>query len=159
MNKEVESLRATLWRRLQEVRGSYEDTEKLKTLLEKWEEDFGPEHQDLVDEMIAEASGNYWREVSAREGKSVDDLIRTQWMPWTEGAFTIEKIPDGIQIYCTKCPMADAYKAIDRVDYGLRFHCAEDANIVTGYNPSIKFDRTKTLMEGDDCCNHRYTMK
>ena len=159
MNKEVESLRATLWRRLQEVRGSYEDTEKLKTLLEKWEEDFDPEHQDLVDEMIAEASGNYWREVSAREGKSVDDLIRTQWMPWTDGAFTIEKISDGIQIYCTKCPMADAYIEIDKVDYGLRFHCAEDANIVTGYNPSIKFDRTKTLMEGDDCCNHRYTMK
>ena len=58
MNKDVESLRATLWRRLQEIRGSYEDPEQLKTLLEQWEEDFGPEHQDLVDEMIAEASSN-----------------------------------------------------------------------------------------------------
>ena len=144
---------------MQEVRGCYKDTEQLKTLIVKWEVDFGPEHQQLVDEMIAEASSNYWREVSAREGKSVDDLIRTQWMPWTEGTFTIEKIPDGIQIYCTKCPMADAYKAIDRVDYGLRFQCAEDAQVVTGYNPSITVNRTKTLMEGDDCCDHRNTLK
>ncbi len=59
MNKDLKNLRATLWRRLQEIRGSYEDPEQLKTLLEQWEEDFGPEHQDLVDEMIAEASSNY----------------------------------------------------------------------------------------------------
>ena len=159
MSKDADNFRATLWKRLQEVRGCYKDPEQLKTLIEKWEVDFGPEHQQLVDEMIAEASSNYWREVSAREGKSVDDLIRTQWMPWTEGTFTIEKIPDGIQIFCTKCPMADAYKSIGRVDYGLRFHCAEDANVATAYNPSIKFERTKTLMEGDDCCDHRYTLK
>ena len=24
------------------------------------------------------------------------------------------------------------------------------------FNPAFKMERTKTLMEGDDCCNHRY---
>ena len=159
MSKKVDSSRATIWKRLQEVRTSYKDPEKLKPLIEKWEADFGPEHQDLVDEMIAEASRNYWREISSREGTSIDDLIHSQWKPWTEGEYKIEKISDGIQIYCTKCPMAEVFRSIGRVDLGVQFFCKEDAYIVEGYNPSIRFDRTKTLMEGDDCCDHRYTMK
>lgn len=159
MSKDGESIRATLWRRLQEIRGSYKDPEKLKSLLEQWEKDFGSEYQRLVDEMIATASSNYWCEISSREGTSVDDLIRMQWTTWTEGEFTTEKIPDGIQIYCTKCPMADAYKSIGREDYGLRFHCIEDFHAISGYNPSIHLERTKTLMDDDDCCNHRYTLK
>ncbi len=28
-----------------------------------------------------------------------------------------------------------------------------------GFNLGIKFRRTKTLMEGDDCCDHRYTVE
>jgi hypothetical protein len=55
--------------------------------------------------------------------------------------------------------MADTFKAIEKVDLGVQFFCNEDAFIVEGYNPAIKFHRTKTLMEGDDCCDHRYTMK
>ncbi len=159
MSKEGESFRSTLWKRLQELRSNYKDLEKIESLIEKWEKDYGPEHQVTVDEMIGSACKSYWSEISAREGTSIDDLIRTQWMPWTEGEFTVEKIPNGIQIYCTKCPMADAFWAIERVDLGVQFFCNEDAFIVEGYNPDIKFHRTKTLMEGDDCCDHRYTMK
>ncbi|MHA1951179.1 MAG: L-2-amino-thiazoline-4-carboxylic acid hydrolase [Candidatus Thorarchaeota archaeon] len=159
MSKEDDSPRTILWKRLQEVRGCYNNTEALKPLVEKWEQDFGPEHQDLVDEMIASACKNYWSEISAREGTSIDDLIRTQWMPWDEGEFRTEKVKDGIQTYVTKCPMADAFKSIGKVALGVQFFCNEDEHIVKGFNPSIQFHRTKTLMEGDDCCDHRYTLK
>jgi len=159
MNKDVENLRATLWRRLQEVRGSYEDSEQLKTLIEQWEEDFGPEHQDLVDELIGTASRNYWSDKSSREGKTLDDLVRTLWYTWDEGEYKIEKIHDGVQVYVTKCPMVDGFRSIGRADLGVQFFCNEDDHIVEGFNPSIRFTRTKTLMEGDDCCNHCYKMK
>ncbi len=148
-----------LWARLQEIRGSYNDTERLRDLLDKWEEDFGTKYQKIVDELIANAACQYWRSISAREGTTIDDLMRTQWEPWTEGEFTIEKTEDGVQIHCTKCPMADSYRAIGRVDYGVQFHCNEDEHIVAGYNPRIVFTRTKTLMEGDDCCDHRYSLR
>ncbi|MHA2026126.1 MAG: L-2-amino-thiazoline-4-carboxylic acid hydrolase [Candidatus Thorarchaeota archaeon] len=159
MNKDAESIRATLWQKLQEIRGSYNEPERLTVLLIQWEKDFGPEHQDLVDEMIASSCRNYWREISSREGTSIDDLIRTQWMPWTEGEFRTEKVEDGIQAFVTKCPMADAFKSIGKVELGVQFFCNEDEHIVEGFNPSIQFTRTKTLMEGDDCCDHCYTMK
>ncbi|MFW9768615.1 MAG: L-2-amino-thiazoline-4-carboxylic acid hydrolase [Candidatus Thorarchaeota archaeon] len=158
MNEETE-FRATLWKRLQEVRGCYKDPEQLKLLVEKWEEDFGPEHQDLVDEMIGKASRNYWSDMSLREGKTLDDLVRTLWKTWDEGDFTIEKIPDGVQVYVTKCPMFDAFKSIGKTALGVQFFCNEDEHIVEGFNPHIRFTRTKTLMEGDDCCNHQYELK
>ncbi|MFW9798656.1 MAG: L-2-amino-thiazoline-4-carboxylic acid hydrolase, partial [Candidatus Thorarchaeota archaeon] len=146
MKKDVNISRAVIWDRLQEVRSAYDNLEKLKPLVEKWEEDFGPEHQNLVDELIATASSNYWNEMAAREGHSLDDLIRTLWESWDEGEYTSENIPDGVQVYVTKCPMADAFRAIGRVDLGVQFFCNEDEHIVAGFNPSIKFSRTKTLM-------------
>jgi len=28
-----------------------------------------------------------------------------------------------------------------------------------GLNPAIEFTRTKTLMQGDDCCDHAYALR
>jgi predicted ArsR family transcriptional regulator len=159
MNNDPEIPLSVIWNRLQEVRGAYKDPEKLKSLVEKWEEDFGPEYQDIVDELIATTSQNYWSDMSAREGKSMEDLVRTLWKSWDDGEFTSEEIPNGIQVYVKKCPMANSFRAIGKVDLGIQFYCNEDTHIVAGFNPSIKFTRTKTLMEGDDCCDHCYTMK
>lgn len=158
MNKE-DDFRANLWKRLQEVRTSYKEPEKLGPLIEKWEKDFGPEHQDVVDELIGIASRNYWSDMSSREGKTLDDLVRTLWETWDEGEYTIEKIPDGVQVYVTKCPMVDAFRALGKADLGVQFFCNEDDRIVEGFNPCIEFTRTKTLMEGNDCCNHRYILR
>ncbi|MHA2213812.1 MAG: L-2-amino-thiazoline-4-carboxylic acid hydrolase [Candidatus Thorarchaeota archaeon] len=30
---------------------------------------------------------------------------------------------------------------------------------MAGFNPKMKFERTKTLMEGDGYCDHCYTLK
>jgi len=97
--------------------------------------------------------------MSSREGKTLDDLVRTLWKTWDEGEYRIEKVSDGVQVYVTNCPMVEAFRSIGRADLGVQFFCNEDDHIVEGFNPSIKFTRTKTLMEGDDCCNHCYTLK
>ena len=159
MTKENENTRAVIWERLQEVRGAYKEPEHLKTLIEKWENDFGPKYKDIVDEMISSGSRNFGTAMSSREGKSLDDFIRAVWTPWEEGEFTVEDVPDGVQVYVKKCPMADTYRSLGRVDLGLQFYCNEDRHIAAGFNPSIQFTRTKTLMEGDDCCNQCYRMK
>lgn len=159
MSQSEEDLREILWTKLQAIRGSYSDPESLRTLLKQWEEDACTKYQHIVDELIGERASNYWRSISAREGAGVEDLVRTQWEPWTEGEFSIEKTQDGVKVFCTKCPISDGYRLIGREDYGYLFHCAEDAHIVAGFNPKIVFKRTKTLMEGDDCCDFYYSMK
>ena len=34
--------------------------------------------------------------------------------------------------------------------------CAADGPIAAAFNPRIRFQRTQTLMEGNDCCDHVY---
>jgi len=37
--------------------------------------------------------------------------------------------------------------------------CQNDFYIAEGFNSKIGLKRTKTLMEGHDCCDHFYYMK
>ena len=37
--------------------------------------------------------------------------------------------------------------------------CHPDFAMTEGYNPKMKLLRTKTLMQGDDCCNHCWVME
>ena len=59
----------------------------------------------------------------------------------------------------TKCPLADLAKEVNAEDWGYILYCCDDPNIVEGFNPEMDLKRTKTLMQGDDCCDHFYCMK
>lgn len=145
-----------LWNRIQEIRGSYKDAVKLQTLLNRWEEEIDENTKIRAEKMMAQRASEYWASIAVK-GNSLNHLIPTLWEDWTEGDFTIKKTDQTAQINCTKCPMADAYKAVGKPDLGMFFHCDEDPHMVSGFNPHIEFKRTKTLME-DDCCDHFYQM-
>ena len=61
--------------------------------------------------------------------------------------------------YCfTRCIWADVFRELDAHDIGF-WICEGDGPAVAAFNPAIGFDRTKTLMMGDDCCDHIYVLK
>ena len=149
-----------LWEKISLIRRSWRDPKKLNDLLDEWERNFGDEYNQTAEELIAEHTRTNWSRISSQNGDtSLDNLIRILWEQWTEGEFTIQRTKTNVQIYCTKCPVADAYKSIKREKYGLLFHCSEDPFIVKGFNPEIKFKRTKSLMNGDDCCDQSYSLE
>ncbi|TFH07921.1 MAG: hypothetical protein E4H14_07485 [Candidatus Thorarchaeota archaeon] len=43
-------------------------------------------------------------------------------------------------------------------DWGYSLYCVDDEYMVMGFNPKMEFTRSKTLMEGHDCCNHCYRL-
>lgn len=55
----------------------------------------------------------------------------------------------------TRCAWAEIFRRFDAVDIGL-WICEGDGPAAAAFNPRIKFKRTKTLMAGDDCCDHVY---
>ncbi|MFX1516462.1 MAG: L-2-amino-thiazoline-4-carboxylic acid hydrolase [Promethearchaeota archaeon] len=151
---------SNIWEKIRLIRQSWRDPKKLNVLLDEWERSFGDVYNQMAEELVAEHTRTAWAKLSSqKEVTSLDALISILWEEWTEGEFTIERTETEVQIYCTKCPIADAYKSINKEKYGILFHCNEDPFIVEGFNPEIKFRRTKTLMNSDDCCDHLYSLK
>jgi fumarate reductase iron-sulfur subunit len=59
----------------------------------------------------------------------------------------------------TRCMWAEAFREFEAQDIGFWVLCNGDALMASSFNPKIKFSRTKTLMMGDDCCNHVYFLE
>lgn len=58
-----------------------------------------------------------------------------------------------VRMDIVRCEYVDMYRRLGLGDLGTLLSCGRDEHLFLGYNPSIKFTRTKTLMEGDDCCD------
>lgn len=147
---------------VQDIRAARSNPKKLRSLLERYENDFGTEANDLVLEIIAETTRYAWAEIaSERESNDIDGILDTLWKSFESvgGEYTVERTEDSAQIYCTSCPMAETYLEIGKPEFGLIFHCSTDPHIVAGFNPEMEFRITKKLMSGDACCDHFYRLK
>ena len=144
-----------------EIRAARSKPKKLKVLLEKYENEFGPEAEQRVLDIIAENTRELWAEIAEERGTNdIEGILDTLWKSFTSvgGEFTVERTEDSAQIHCTRCPMADTYVKIGKPEYGLIFHCSTDPHIVASFNPEMEFKITQTLMK-DDCCDHYYQLK
>lgn len=100
---------------------------------------------------------------------SIDTLVDVLWnqMCVPDGLeFERADDPDtgAVQMRCTYCPWHAVAAAAGATDVGYALFCATDPHMVAGFNQAaepgarrIAFSRTKTLMQGDACCDHRYT--
>jgi hypothetical protein len=56
----------------------------------------------------------------------------------------------------TECLFAKTFREADASDIGYATQCYGDYGRAEGFNPKIRLTLTKTLMQGDDYCNHRW---
>ncbi|MFW9962674.1 MAG: L-2-amino-thiazoline-4-carboxylic acid hydrolase [Candidatus Sifarchaeia archaeon] len=160
--KDLDTNEEELREHIADIRAARSNPEKLKTLLDKFENEFGPQAEKQVLEIIAENTEEAWAKIAEeRENNDIQGILDTLWKSFERvgGEFTVEKTEDSAQIHCTKCPMAETYLKIGKPEYGLIFHCSTDPHIVAGFNPKMEFRITKRLMSGDACCDHYYRLK
>ena len=146
---------------IDQIRAARPHPAKLKSMIEKYEREFGPEAERLVLEIIEENTKRAWSEIAKRHGSNdIDGILDTLWKSFERigGEFTVERTKNSAQIRCTKCPIADSYLEIGKSEFGLLFHCSTDPPIVAGFNPEMEFRITKRIMSGDDCCDHYYKL-
>ena len=55
------------------------------------------------------------------------------------------------------CIHADIWRDWGEPEYGYAYHCHQDFAFIKAMFPKIKFERTKSLMMGDEHCNYSYT--
>lgn len=132
-------------------------------MLKKLQEKYG-------DKVIATAVGaledsvrEEWQTIGELHGKNdIEELVHVVWEHFAKSGgfeFELEQMEAGVQVHCTKCPLADMALAIGEAEWGYRLYCATDPIMVEAFNPQIGMTRTKTLMQGHDCCNHFYYYK
>jgi L-2-amino-thiazoline-4-carboxylic acid hydrolase len=71
----------------------------------------------------------------------------------------IEDSPKAFEIKVTECLWAKTFRTMNAADIGFATICFPDYAAAGAFNPKLKLVRTKTLMQGHDCCNHRYVME
>jgi hypothetical protein len=79
--------------------------------------------------------------------------------PGMLASLTMEIIEDTdtvFEIRVTDCMAAESFLPHKAGDIGFAAVCWGDYNWASDFNPKIKLIRDKTLMQGHDCCNHRY---
>jgi hypothetical protein len=68
----------------------------------------------------------------------------------------IEDTPQAIEVKVTECLWAKTFREPGAAEIGYRLICHRDYGDCQGFNPKITLTRSKTLMQGDDFCNHRF---
>jgi len=102
-----------------------------------------------------------WAEIGKREaheGTEIEDLIRVLWAPLKEQGFefTIQR-QNGTAAFCvTKCPIHALAEKTGMHEWLYHLACSGDFHSARAFSPKIGFARTKTLIQGHECCNHRY---
>jgi hypothetical protein len=73
--------------------------------------------------------------------------------------FTLEMVedtPQAFEVRVTECLYAKTFREMGAAELGYSLICHRDYADCQGFNPKITMTRSKTLMQGDDCCNHRF---
>ena len=82
---------------------------------------------------------------------------------WGEGGIfeynILEKTASTYFFDVTQCPYHTKYKELGLVALGVVMSCCRDEPHARGFNPKLKLVRSKTLMEGQDCCDFRYYLE
>lgn len=79
--------------------------------------------------------------------------------PFWNHVLTFTIVEDTEKIFEKKiieCLFAKTFREANASDIGYATSCYSDYGFVEGFNPKIRLTRTKTLMQGDDCCHFRW---
>jgi len=113
----------------------------------------------VIDKIIWENCELDWKQVGKEKGNSLENFIQILWEPLKAEGFeySIEKQGNQTRFKVTKCPLYDLAKKLGAQNWMYHLVCLTDEPTITGFNNKIKFERSHTLMQGHDYCDHCYT--
>jgi hypothetical protein len=120
---------------------------------------YGPEALDVAREAFMDTMVRSSKEDLAHlEKRDLQSYVAWLTTDGTEQGHryeTVDSTEDSIRLRYVDCPWATAFREVGHPEIG-RFFCDADAPIASAFNEKIKFERTMTLMDGDDYCNHHF---
>ena len=71
----------------------------------------------------------------------------------------VEKTASALEVRVKRCLWAQTFRDAQAADFGYAMVCHTDFAAAPAFNPGRRMTRTKTLMQGDDHCNHRWVVE
>jgi predicted hydrocarbon binding protein len=71
----------------------------------------------------------------------------------------VEDTESTVAVKITECLWAKTFRDAQAADIGYAGICHGDFGAAPGFNPKMHLERTKTLMQGHDCCDHRWVVE
>jgi hypothetical protein len=118
--------------------------------------------RDKLIEMIKRANDDHYKMVAEND----PDFSFVKW--YSEGGeifknmmtrTIVEKTDKALEIHVTECLWFQTFKERNATDIGYATICYSDFPSAKAAHPKVSLERTKSLMEGHDCCNHHWTWK
>ena len=135
-----------LWRGLEHEIGS----EKFFAMLKR-----------VVDEAAARESAEYARKLGKNDLAAYIEDMKHADRFWQHvlTSQVVEDTPRAFEVRITECLWAKTYRDAKAADLGYVLSCYGDFAAARGFNPKMRLIRSKTLMQGDAFCNHRYVVE
>lgn len=139
---------------------------QLVPLMRSFEQELGRER---FDAMLKGITDRLARQEGAADAKRMgrndfytfnEDLRKPNYF-W-QHALTYAVIEDSARAFEVKvaeCLWAQTFREVMATDLGYLLICDPDYGYTEGYNPKMRMIRSKTLMQGHDCCNHRWIIE
>jgi hypothetical protein len=94
------------------------------------------------------------------EGQDVVETLVKDVATWGDGGVfdmtVLEQTPKTYFFNVSRCPYYEKYQKLGLEEFGVEFSCCRDEPFARGLSSRLRLERTKTIMEGADCCDFRY---
>jgi hypothetical protein len=119
----------------------------------------------IIDKHAIKEGKEYGKELmKEREPLASKSDLREFWRslysePFWDSCLEIEYLEDSDDCFkynVTKCIWAHTFQKLGETEFGFHTMCMGDYGIAEGLSPNVSLKRSKTLMQGDDCCDFRW---
>lgn len=100
------------------------------------------------------------REYSGNTLAELSKIVKEVWAK--DNALTLKMLKENettLFFDVTHCEYAQMYVRMGIEDIGFILSCNRDFSFMEGFNPQIELKRTKTIMEGAECCDFRFSLR
>ena len=131
-------------------------------LVEAMAEELGREKAlAILTRTIDRLAGQAGRDLAGLMGGDTLEHFAQSLAFWqVGGALDLEekkRTENELEFDITRCAYVDMYRRLGLGDLGTAMSCRRDFALLAKFNPELKLERTRTLMEGADRCDFRIT--
>lgn len=115
--------------------------------------------RDKLMGMLKRANDDYYKTVAEND----PNFSFMKWLDEGGEAFKymmtrtiVEKNDKAYEIHVTECLWYQIFNERNATDIGYATVCYSDFPAAKAAHPRVSLERSKSLMQGNDCCNHRW---